>query len=133
MRVLICFLFSLAALPALAQEKPIPPEAFLNEAESRTLTFVMADDGSLVGIERFLGRDRTVWTQPTGRCAYGLVELRGPLLCFTYEDDAPGVEHCWTTFRLDDRLHVRSTLNGEVQRVEAITRDYVGCEGEPLS
>lgn len=122
----------LAAAPAAAQERPMTPEAFLAMASGNTLDFVVAADGSLVGIERFLSAERTVWAQPDGRCAYGDVEVRGAKFCFFY-DDEPGVPHCWTAFEAEGKPHVRSTDTGEVQRVERISRDYVGCDGEPLS
>lgn len=126
-------LLALLASPAMAEQEALSPDQLLDMAAGNTLTFVLATDGSLVGIERFLGRDRTVWAQPNGRCAYGDVEVRGEKLCFFYDDEPPGVGHCWTTYAADGVPHVQSTDNGEVQRVDAITKEYVGCDGEPLS
>jgi hypothetical protein len=126
-------LMALIAVPAQAQQQPLTPDELLDLAQGKTLTFVLAQDGSVVGIERFLGRERTVWAQPNGRCAYGDVEVRGEKLCFFYDDEPAGVGHCWTTYAEAGVPHVQSTDNGEIQRVDAITREYVGCDGEPLS
>ncbi|WGH79714.1 hypothetical protein [Jannaschia ovalis] len=130
MRWLILAALAGLAAPAAAQE-PMSPAAFLDALEGRTATFVMRDGGDLVGIERFLDRARTVWAHADGSCAYGTIMLRGPQVCFTYDDD-PGVSHCWLPFR-DGETHVRSLSSGEVQRISRIDDSYVGCDGEPLS
>ena len=123
---------ALLALPAAAQDAEMTPEQFLALAAGNTFDFVAAGSGQLVGVERFLSAERSVWAQPNGRCAYGEVVIRGAKICFFY-DDEPGVPHCWTTFERDGAPHVQSVDNGEIQRVARISRDYVGCDGEPIS
>jgi hypothetical protein len=127
MRWLIALLL---AAPAAAQEV-ISPEAFLDAVAGRTAHFVLAETGAPVGVERFLDRERTVWTRADGRCALGVVRTRGAQICFWY-DDEPDVPHCWLPYR-DGDLHVRAVESGEVQRVARIDDAHVGCEGEPIS
>lgn len=124
--------FLLLALPAAAQERPLSPEAFLDAVEGLIVRFETADDGALVGVERFVDRDRSVWTRPDGRCALGAVDVRGEQLCFVYEDE-PGVEHCWWPFEDGGDLFVRSTRTGEVQRIGGLSERLLGCEGELMS
>ncbi|MGR3540181.1 MAG: hypothetical protein ACU0BS_01955 [Hasllibacter sp.] len=123
---------ALAAAPAAAQ-RIITPDAFLDAAEGRTLTFVLDDTDALVGTERFLSRTRSVWARADGTCSYGDLTVEGAALCFVYEDSAQS-KWCWWPIRRGDDLLVRSTdADHQTQRVAAITRDPVGCEGEPLS
>ncbi len=70
---------------ATAQEQ-ITPDEFLDGATGNTLTFTAFDGGHLVGEEQFLRRDLSVWAQPDGRCTYGTIEIRGPRICFLYDD-----------------------------------------------
>ena len=121
-----------AATPAAAQERPVTPDAFLDAVAGLTVSFVLEPGGGLVGVERFVDRDRSVWTRPDGRCALGAVTVRDEALCFTYDDD-PGVDHCWWPFEEGGDLHVRSTGTGEVQRLGGLDEQLLGCEGEPLS
>ncbi|PRY94931.1 hypothetical protein BCF33_0534 [Hasllibacter halocynthiae] len=130
-RALLLVAALLAAAHASAQQIASPSE-FLDAAEGRTMTFVGDDTGALVGTERFLSRERTVWARADGSCSYGRVFAQGPELCFEYEDDA-GRLHCWWPFRQDGTLKVRSTSTLEVQRIARISDDMVGCEGEPIS
>jgi hypothetical protein len=127
----VALLLGLLALPAAAQER-IAPEAFLDAADGRTLTFRTYPTGELVGIEEFLSRTRTVWARADRSCAYGRVEVRDERLCFLY-DDEPGVEHCWVTLRRDTTLYVLMPGTGEVQRVSDITDKPVACTNAPLS
>lgn len=124
-------LLSLAALPAPAQEQ-MTPDGFLDLAQGRTLTFTSILSGTEVGVEQFLRRDLSVWADRTGRCTYGRIEIRGPLLCFLYED-APDPENCWLPFMDEGRLLVMSQSTREVQRISDISSDPVVCEGAPTS
>ena len=124
--MLCCFL----GLPATAQEQ-ITPDAFLDQADQRTLTFENFPGGSLVGVEQFLSRTRTVWSRDDGTCTYGKIEVRGPQICFFYED-LPVQEHCWVPFQSDDGLVVVSTSRA-IQKVTKITRKPVVCEDQILS
>lgn len=124
-------LLSFAALPAHAQEQ-MAPEGFLDLAQGRTLTFTSILSGTEVGVEQFLRRDLSVWADRTGRCTYGRIEIRGPLLCFLYED-APDPENCWIPFMDEGTLLVMSQGTREVQRISDISSKPVVCEGAPTS
>lgn len=125
--VLLCF----ATLPARAQEQ-MTPDAFLDLAMGRTLSFSGVLSGGLVGVEQFLRRDLSVWADETGRCTYGRIEINGPYLCFLYED-APDPNNCWIPFMDEGTLLVLSQNTGEVQRISDISDKPVVCEGAPIS
>lgn len=121
------------AAPAGAQQS-LTPEAFLDLADGRTLTFVDGETDALVGVEQFLGRDRTVWARADGTCAFGLVTVRGPEVCFEYDDDGPDEgPHCWWPLREGFRLYVRlaDAERESRQRIAAITDEPVACAGNP--
>ena len=122
---------ALLAAPAAAQET-MTPDAFLDRAAGRTLTFVSTPDGALVGTEQFLSRSRSVYARADGSCSYGKVTVEGPELCFRYEDD-PGRAHCWWPFAEGGELHVRiaDTASDEVQRVARIGDGPVTCTDAP--
>jgi len=113
-----------------AQDR-LTPDEFLDRADGRTFTFERFPVGGLVGVEQFLSRTRTVWATPTGTCTYGKIEVRGPLICFIYED-LSNPEHCWTPFSSDDGLLVMS-ITGGMQRISQISRKPVICEDEAIS
>lgn len=115
-----------------AQETPVTPEGFLDRVEGRTVTFRMAETGDPVGVEQFLNRTRSIWTRADGSCAIGKVAVRGAKVCFVYDDD-PLTDHCWLPFDFAGSLHVRSTSNGEVQRVAGLEKRPLDCRGAPLS
>ena len=124
---------ALLATGAPAQET-LAPEAFLDLAQGRTLTFADAGTGALVGTEQFLSRRRTVWARADGTCAHGTVTIRGPEVCFEYDDDAPGEgPHCWWPLREEGGLAVRvaDAALDEVQRIVAITDEPVACAAVP--
>jgi hypothetical protein len=121
----------LAAAPAHAQEQ-LTPDAFLDLALDRTLSFSSLRSGMLVGVEEFLRRDLSVWADETGRCTYGRIEIRGPHLCFLYED-APDPNNCWIPFNDEGALLVLSQSTGEVQRISDISDAPVVCDGTPTS
>ena len=134
-RPLTAFLVAalMAAAPTRAQES-LAPEEFLRLAEGRTLTFADAGTGALVGTERFLPHRRTVWARADGTYAYGTVTVRGPEICFEYDDDALGEgPHCWWPLREDGGLSVRVADAGleEVQRITSITDEPVACAAAP--
>ncbi len=132
MRTLIfTLLASLTALPIMAQEQ-LTPDGFLDLAIDRTLSFTSTRSGVLVGVEQFLRRDLSVWADETGRCTYGRIEQRGPLLCFLYED-APDPDNCWIPFMDEGTLLVMSQTSSEVQRISDISEKPVICEGAPTS
>tara|TARA_R110002110_G_scaffold48959_9_gene145520 strand:+ start:274 stop:675 length:402 start_codon:yes stop_codon:yes gene_type:complete len=118
------------AQTALAQSQ-ITPDAFMDRAVGRTLTFESVRDGRTVGVEQFLSRRQTVWTRRDGSCTYGQVTLTDDMVCFTYEDQW-NVEHCWFPHEQDGTLIVKS-LRGSVQRVSRITDLPVVCYDAPVS
>ncbi|WP_179379033.1 hypothetical protein [Jannaschia marina] len=126
--VLLC----LAATGAAAQERAMTPDAFLDLVEGQTATFMLGESDALVGVERFIDRERSVWTRSDGSCALGEISVRDTKVCFVYDDD-PGTNHCWQPFELAGRTYVRSTLNGEIQRLAAMEKRRLECVGEPLS
>ncbi len=123
--VLVCCAGSLAA------QEQITPDQFLDGVAGNTLTFTSFDSGSVVGEEQFLRRDLSVWAQPNGRCTYGKIEIRGPQICFLYED-FPDPNNCWLPFRYKDQFVVMAN-SGELQRVTKVTTQPISCEGAPLS
>jgi len=129
--VQIALLAMLNAGPSSAQQQ-ITPDAFLDQAVGRTLTFSNFKSGMMIGVEQFLSRDLSVWAQEDGRCSYGQIEIRGPIMCFIYED-FPNPQNCWMPFQAEDKLLVISTTNQQIQRVTGISEDPVVCEGAPLS
>lgn len=131
MKRLAGLLLLIATAPATAQEQ-ITPDAFLDLVLKRTLSFSSLSTGRLVGVEEFLRRDLTVWADDSGRCTYGRIEQRGPLLCFIYED-APDPENCWIPFMDQGTLLVMAKRSREVQRISDISEDPVICEGTPSS
>lgn len=124
-------LVALAATPLAAQEQ-IAPDDFLDLAVGRTLTFRSVATGDVVGIEQFLRRDLSVWAGRDGRCTYGRIDIRGPLLCFVYED-FPDPDNCWTTYNDEGTLLVVSQTTLQTQRISDVSDDPVLCEGAPVS
>ncbi|WP_299045331.1 hypothetical protein [uncultured Tateyamaria sp.] len=126
-------LLCLCAAPAAAQDR-LTPEQFLDLVAQRTASFSTFPDRQPVGTEQFLSRTRTVWARANGTCAYGTVTVTEGQVCFDYDDDPPGVRHCWVPFLRDARLFVASTDDlGEVQEVVEISDDPVGCTQVPIS
>lgn len=119
-----------SACTAFAQEQ-ITPDQFLDIATGRTLEFSALISGRVVGTEQFLRRDLSVWTDVTGRCTYGRIEVRGLLLCFHYEDRIDE-QNCWTTYNDQGTLLVMSATSGQVQRITDINDTSLGC-GIPVS
>ena len=122
----------LAAAPVAAQEQ-ITADAFLDRVAGRTATFVIMGTDNLVGVEQFLRRDRTVWARSDGTCAYGTVTVDGPLVCFSYDDELTGRQHCWFPFERDGTLLVLDDAGDEVQEISAITDTPVSCDPPPVS
>ena len=131
MRIFAGIIVALLASSAVAQEQ-LTPDGFLDLAHGRTLSFTNIQSGNLVGVEQFLRRDLSVWADETGRCTYGRIEQRGPLLCFLYED-APDPGNCWIPFIDEGTLLVLSERTREVQRIRDISEKPVICEGAPTS
>lgn len=121
----------ICAAPLAAQDQMTPGE-FLELAVGRTLSFSNTRTGNLIGVEQFLRTDLSVWADQTGRCSYGRIEQRGPLLCFLYED-APDPDNCWIPFMDEGTLLVLSQRTREVQRISDISERPVTCEGAPTS
>ena len=122
----------LGAVPAAAQEQ-ITAAAFLDRVAGRPATFVIMGTDDLVGVEQFLRRDRTVWARSNGTCAYGTVTVEGPLVCFAYDDEPTGRQHCWFPLELDGTLLVLDDEGDEVQEISAITDAPVICDPPPIS
>ena len=129
-RIAACI--ALCAGPVVAQEQ-ITPDTFLDRLTGKTATFVMWGTDDLVGIEQFLARDRTVWARSDGTCAYGTVTVEGPLVCFAYDDEPLGRQHCWFPFEQEGTLLVLDDEGDEVQAVSRITDLPVSCEPPPIS
>lgn len=115
---------------ALIAQDQVSPEVFLDQAVGNTLTFRSFQSGNLVGDEQFLRRDLSVWADAEGRCTYGTIEIRGPQLCFLY-DDMPDPDNCWLIFIHDGEFLVMSDL--EVQRISRIDEYDLSCEDAPVS
>lgn len=115
-----------------AAQDQMSPDGFLDLIVGRTLSFSSMRTGGLIGEEQFLRRDLSVWADQTGRCTYGRIELRGPLICFLYED-APDPDNCWIPFMDNGTLLVLSKGTSEVQRISDISEEPITCEGAPLS
>ncbi|MGJ8625609.1 MAG: hypothetical protein ACSHXB_01505 [Sulfitobacter sp.] len=128
---IIATLAVLWGAPCLAQSQ-ISPEVFLDQAVGHTLTFTDVKDGHTVGIEKFLARNRSVWAPEDGFCSYGVIKIRGPLLCFLYED-YPDPDNCWMPFQDEAGLLVMSRSTFQVQRITAIDDTPVTCEDAPIS
>ena len=130
-RLIILALFG--AVPATAQER-LTPDQFLDLVTKRTAAFATFPDRLPVGTEQFLSRERTVWARANGTCAYGIVTTSEDQVCFDYDDDPPGVTHCWVPFLRDARLFVASVnAPGDVQEVVDISNDPVACTQAPIS
>lgn len=111
----------------------ITPDAFLDIADGKTLTFTDFASGALAGVEEYLRRDLSVWREPNGRCVYGDITVEGNQVCFLYLD-APNDKQCWWPFLAGDRLLVKfAELDGQVQEVTAITTDGLACPEIPSS
>ncbi|MCK0167769.1 hypothetical protein MWU52_09445 [Jannaschia sp. S6380] len=122
----------LLASPAGGVERVVTPEAFLDLVAGQTVSFALATDGSLVGVERFVDRKRSVWTRADGTCALGTISVHGAKICFVY-DDTPGRPSCWWPFEEEGELYVRSTRTAEVQWAKTFEKRLLECVGEPLS
>lgn len=131
MQALACLL-CLVAPAAVAQDR-LTAEEFLDRLEGRTATFIDFNSRELVGVEEFLRRDRSVWARANGTCAYGIVYIEVDQVCFIYDDDPPGVTHCWFPFERDEKLFVLSASSSQVQEVSQITTNGVSCEPPALS
>lgn len=104
----------------------------MDQAIGKTLTFTDVKGGYVVGIEKFLARNRSVWAPEDGYCSYGVIKVRGPLVCFLYED-YPNPDNCWMPFQDDSGLLVMSRTTFQVQRITAIDDTPVLCEDAPVS
>lgn len=133
MRLTLLALLAALAGPAAAQDR-LTPEQFLDLVSQRTASFATFPDRVPVGTEQFLSRTRTVWARANGTCAFGTVSVENGQVCFDYDDDPPGVRHCWVPFLRDARMFVASTDDlGEVQEVVEISDDPVACTQMPMS
>lgn len=129
----LALLCLIAAAPAAAQDR-LTPEQFLDIVANRTAAFATFPNRQPVGTEQFLSRERTVWARANGTCAYGFVTASNGQVCFDYDDDPPGLTHCWVPFLRDARLFVASVDDlGEVQEVVDISDDPVACTQAPIS
>ncbi len=105
----ILFALALFALPAQAQT-PMTAEEFEAYVTGRTLTFGL--NGTVYGIEEFRPGRQTTWAFMTDECRKGRWFPRDEQICFIYEDDAPGVEHCWIFWEGDGGLNARFIGDG---------------------
>ena len=116
-----------------AAQDQISADEFLDQLVGKTATFVVWGTDTLVGVEQFLRRDRTVWVRSDGSCAYGTVTVNGPLVCFAYDDERNGRQHCWYPFVQDGELLVLDDEGDEVQAVSEISNTPVDCNPPPIS
>lgn len=125
---------TLPVTPAAAQFR-ITPDAFLDAAEGKTLSFYDMRTGELVGVEQYLSRSLSVWKQAGGRCVYGQITQRHGRICFLYDDDLDGLPVCWWPFADGDRLMVRlaAFVNAQIQEVRSITTEQISCPNAPVS
>lgn len=121
----------LGAGTSLVAQTQLTPDAFLDQAVGKTLTFSTFGSGRLVGVEQFLRRDLSVWAGVDLRCTYGEIEVRGPLVCFIYENN-PNPENCWMPF-VDDQGLIVMSRSFDIQRVTAVTQNPVVCNDAPTS
>ncbi|QFT60439.1 hypothetical protein FIU94_16535 [Sulfitobacter sp. THAF37] len=124
-------LFCVTVSGAAHAQEQLTPDAFLDRAEGRTLTFKSAGTGRVVGIEEFLSRHQTKWAREDGSCTYGQVTVDGETICFQYEDNW-GELHCWVPYDNAGTLMVRSP-DGAIQHVTRITDLPVLCQDKPMS
>lgn len=122
---------AICAGQAAGAQEQLTPDQFIDRAVNRTFTFEFFPNGGVVGVEQFLSRSRTVWATRDGICTYGKIEVRGPQICFIY-DDLPVPEHCWTPFDSEEGLVVVAGPDS-IQRVTRITNDPVICEDAVIS
>ncbi|WP_298846844.1 hypothetical protein [uncultured Ruegeria sp.] len=132
LRVALCA----ALLPGWAfAQTIITPEAFLDAAVGKTLTFYEIRSGGLVGTEQFLSRRVSVWREEGQSCVYGQITTPNGQICFLYDNDPDGMPVCWWPFLHEDRLMVRlaSFAEGEIQEVRSITEVSLNCPNAPTS
>ncbi|WP_299638604.1 hypothetical protein [uncultured Ruegeria sp.] len=125
-----------ALLPgAVLAQTIITPEAFLDVAVGKTLTFYEIRSGGLVGTEQFLNRSVSVWREEGQGCVYGQITTPNGQICFLYDNDPDGIPVCWWPFLHEGRLMVRlaSFAEGEIQEVRSMTERGLNCPGAPLS
>lgn len=125
-----------ALLPGWASAQTmITPEAFLDAAVGKTLTFYEIRSGGLVGTEQFLNRRMSVWREEGQGCVYGQITTPNGQLCFLYDNDPDGIPVCWWPFLHEGRLMVRlaSFVDGEIQEVRSMTDRGLDCPNAPLS
>lgn len=124
----------LAAGAAGAQPvEPMTPEAFLDFAEGRTLTFERVGDGAPFGTEQYLPGRRTRYVMADGTCTIGVVTAREGAVCFAYPV-AEG-EACWWMFRQGERVLARTARlgAGDVVAVVGVSEEPVVCEDVPTA
>lgn len=124
-------IFALFPISANAQQQ-ITPDLFLDHAVGKTLTFSHRRTSAEIGKEQFLRGDLSVWVERSGRCTYGKIVVKGPLLCFSYDDD-PRDDNCWMPFMKDEQLLVISRSTFQVQKITQITTEDLGCADQPVS
>jgi hypothetical protein len=122
----------IVASPAFGQER-ITPDAFLDTAVGKTLTFEMFGTGRVVGREEFLNRKLSVWREEGDTCVYGRITIEKDQLCFYYDHRGPEDPACWWTFRDEDRLLVLFAGDGEreIQEVTRIDESGLDCPVKP--
>lgn len=134
MRPAIAALMGLMSAGMTSAQTLITPEAFLDVATGKTLSFYEIESGELVGVEQFLNRSLSVWREPGQPCVYGKITTPEGRICFAY-DNRQGPPVCWWPFMRGDQLMVRLDvlLNAEIQEVRAITKQGIDCPNAPTS
>ncbi|NNE52169.1 MAG: hypothetical protein HKN30_07190 [Sulfitobacter sp.] len=102
MRPLATLLILLIALPVAAQDL-LTPEEFDRYTRGKTLFY--GQGGEIYGAEIYYENRRVTWSFLDGECKEGRWYAKGPLICFTYEDNpAP---QCWSFLRRPTGLIAR--------------------------
>lgn len=102
--ILICLL----PLPALA-DPPMSAEAF--DAYTRGKTLYFGSEGRAYGVERYLDKQRVIWSFLDGQCKNGVWYEDAGQICFVYEDQPE--PQCWTFSEGPDGLIAQFESNPE--------------------
>lgn|GEM_PF-1400955 len=113
--------------------EPLSPDAFLDFATGKLLTFHIYPQGYFVGHEEYINRSLSVWRDASNECVYGRITVDEGKLCFLYDHDLDGLPICWWPFIEGDRIFVRvATLgSGEIQEVVNVSEQTLSCPSVP--
>ncbi|WP_298842311.1 hypothetical protein [uncultured Roseobacter sp.] len=135
MRAWLSALAALTWAAAAPAQTLISPQAFLDEAVGKTLTFSDLTTNQIVGTEFFISRTESVWEQADGICVRGRITTPDDRICFLYDHQQDREPVCWWPFRHEGRLMVRVARlsDGEIQVVSDISDEPFYCGDVPVS